>query len=78
MSQTGITVGELIKQGRRICGTCNDCGHKRLLTAEAMAKLDPSMLVSEVRRLIYCGCCGSKQVISTAETSRQVRQGRDR
>lgn len=72
------TVGSLIAEGLRIRGTCNECGHKRLLTAEAMAEMDSNMRLSDVHRKMYCGACGSKNVIATSETLREVRQGRER
>jgi len=78
MPAGAATVGSLIAEGRRIRGTCSDCGHKRLLTMEAMAAINPATLLSEVHRKMFCGACGSKQVIATSETLRDVRQGRER
>lgn len=73
-----ITVGELMKNGRRVRAECQDCGHARLLSKEDMAKLDPRMPVAEVRTRLRCGCCRSKQILTMPQSDRDAKRGRAR
>jgi ribosomal protein S27E len=77
MAGPGITLAQLASSGRHVVVQCGSCPHRTLLPPAALG-VPMVTAVTLAGAKLKCSACGSKQVLTYPESSRDVRKGRTR
>jgi hypothetical protein len=70
-----MLISELIREGRQLYAQCDRCRRRVPLDR---ATLPPDMDHIELAKRLKCSACGNREVLAIPQTTRQMRQGRER
>jgi hypothetical protein len=70
-----MLIADLIVQGRQLYAQCDRCRRRAPLD---LSQFPPDLDHVDVGKRLKCSQCGNGDVLALPQTTRQVRQGRER
>lgn len=78
MGDEPLTLKALAGTGRNVVAQCTGCGHEKTLSVRGLLEhpVPGKTLIGGIAQRLRCSECNSREVITFAESERNVRQGR--
>jgi hypothetical protein len=70
-----MLISELVREGRQLYAQCDRCRRRVALN---LSRFPPDLDHIEVGKRLKCSQCGNGDVLAIPQTTRQMRQGRER
>ena len=70
-----MLISELIREGRQLYAQCDRCPRR---VAPDLSQFPPDLDHTDLGKRLKCSTCGNREVLAIPQTTRQMRQGRER